>query len=146
MTITAKKPRKPKSPDVIKSKSDDKGNLLILKNNGKRIILILKLRTHKKLRRIGVVNLKRKVFEVKRKRDKHLMRVNQSYGFNHKLLADAKLFDKIRLMDEHAEWLIPVSYILENGTFMNFINKGGFELQIFIPLHTIEHFKKEPRI
>ena len=138
--------KKTKAKEVFKTISDDSGNLVLCKNNGKRIVLSLKLRTHTKTRRIGVINIERKVFEVKRKRAKHLFRKNSSYGFNHKLLADAKLFNKIRLSDEQCEWLIPKEFILENGSFLHFKSAGGFERQIFIPLTEIEAFKKAPKI
>lgn len=138
--------KSPKLPDEIKMISDDHGNLVQIKDNGKRLILSLKLATHTKTRRLGVVNLQRKIFEVRRNRDKHLFRKNQSYGFNHKLLSEAKKFDKVRLIDDECEWLIPVEFILKNGKFLNFINSGGFELQIFIELSRIEEFKRKKRI
>jgi hypothetical protein len=63
------------------------------------------------------------------------------------LLNAAKVFDKINLIDEHDEWIIPVKYILEKGDFLHFKNEeNGFERQIFIPLEKIENFKKQPTI
>ena len=135
------KAKKQKAKDVVKSISDEVGNLVIVKNNGKRIILTLKLVAETRFRKIGVVNLAQKSFEVKRKREKHRFRKTNSYGFNSKLLHDAKLFDTIRLSDETARWVIPVSFVLENGTYLNF-KKEGFETQIFINLDKIEPFKK----
>jgi len=129
--------------DIIKSASDDLGNLLVCKNNGKRILLSLKLISERRYRKIGVINLAQKTLSVSRERKKHLFRKSGSYGFNHKLLNETKQFDKVRLNDEVSEWLIPVKFILENGHFLNFVNHGGFELQIFIPLHMIDEFKRE---
>jgi len=140
-----KKPRK-KSLDVIKTISDESGNLLIIKDNKVRLKLTLKLKSEAKGRQLGVINLERKVFEVKRNRTKHLFRKNQSYGFNHKLLDEAKLFDNIRLKDEIQEWLIPKNYILENGSFLHFKNNGGFERQIFIELDKIRDFARPTKI
>ena len=140
------KKSKKKTIDVFKTISDEAGNLLTVANNGKRLLLSLKLCSESKKRRIGIVNLQRRVFEVKRTRTKHLFRKNQSYGFNHKLLADAKLFDNIRLSDEHKEWLIPKEYILSEGSFLHFKNNGGFERQIFIELDKIIQFEKETKI
>lgn len=137
--------KKPKTADIIKSKSDDKGNLLILKNNGKRIIISLKLVAEKRYRRVGVVNLARKTMECRRNREKHLFRKANGYGFNVKLLEDAKLFDKVRLIDNYEEWLIPKTWILEHGIYLHFL-AVGFEKQIFANMIDIEQFKRPHKI
>lgn len=143
-----RKPRKksPKLPEQIRIVSDDYGNNLKCFNNGKRIRLYLKLVSENKSRRIGVINPKQKILEIKRNRSRHLFRKNESYGFNHKLLADSKLFTNVRISDEHEEWLVPKEHILTHGSFMNFVNHGGFELQIFLPLEKMKEFKKQPKI
>ncbi len=143
--MKAKKPKMNK-PDEIRVISDDYGNNLTVFNNGKRVKVRLKLVKESKSRSIGVINLERKILEVKRNRTKHLFRKFNAYGFNHKLIADAKLFDKVRLTDNIEEWLIPKQFILDNGKFLNFLNKGGFELQIFIPIDSLNEFKKQPKI
>ena len=140
-----KKPRKPKSADVIKSKSDEKGNLLVIRNNGKRILLSLKLVSEKRYRKIGMVNLAQKTFECKRNREKHLFRKGNSYGFNVKLLEDAKLFSQVRLIDNYDEWLIPKQWILDNGKYL-FFSSVGFEKQIFVNLVDAEQFKRPAKI
>lgn len=140
------KARKPKLPEEIKTVSDDRGNNLKCFNNGKRIRLYLKLVSEKSSRNLGTINPARKVLEIKRNRAKHLFRKTQSYGFNYKLLADSKLFENVRLMDDFQEWLIPKQFILDNGNFMNFVNHGGFELQIFLPLSSMQEFEKKPKI
>ena len=140
-----KKPRKPKAEDKVKSRSDEKGNLLIIKNNGKRIILSLKLVAETRYRRLGVVNLAQKTLECRRKFSKHLLRKANAYGFNYNLLDTAKLFDKVRLMDEQNEWVIPREWILKNGSFLWFLHQG-FERQIFANLVDIEQFKIEAKI
>lgn len=144
--MNTRKPRKASSPDEIRVISDDYGNNLTVFNNGKRVKVRLKLVKETKSRNIGVINLQRKILEVKRNRVRHLFNKTNSYGFNHKLLADAKLFDKVRLTDEFEEWLIPKEFILKNGSFLNFLNKGGFELQIFIPIDSLNEFRKKPKI
>ena len=136
---------KSKSKDIIKSVSDDYGNLIVCKNNGTRIILSLKLVEEQRYRKIGVINLAQKTLSVKRKRDKHLFRKLGAYGLNHKLISDTKLFNKVRLSDEHSEWLIDNDFILKNGEFLHFKNPQGFELQTFISLHSIEQFKRQPK-
>ena len=136
--------KKQKTPDQIRTDSDEYGNLIKCANNGKRIVLSLKLASETRHRKIGVINLKQKSLQIKRNRSKHLMYTFNGYGFNHKLLADSKRFDIIRLSDEHDEWVIPKQYILDNGKFLNF--KGqGFELQTFVTLEQISQFKKEAK-
>lgn len=132
--------------DVTKSISDEYGNLIITRNNGKRVIVSIKLVSEKRPRKIGVINIARKSIDMERNRSKHLFRKTNSYGFNHNLLKKTLLFDNIRLRDDKVEWLIPKDYILDNGHFFNFLNKGGFELQVFIKLEEIEQFKRNPKI
>jgi hypothetical protein len=140
------KTKNPKKKDEFNSLTDENGNKLLIKNNSVRLVLYLKLKSESKSRKLGIVNLDQKVFEVKRVRAKHLFRKNQSYGFNHKLLDEAKLFDKIRLKDDFQEWLIPKNFILENGDFLYFKNNGGFERQIFIELDKIKEFSRKTKI
>lgn len=142
--MRTKKPRKQKTDDVIKSSSDAQGNLLICKNNGKRIVVKIKLSNEQRYREVGVINMAQRVMDVKRSRGLHLHNMSNSYGFNHKLLSEAKRFDNVRLKDELGEWLIPREFILENGKFL-FFKQQGFELQTFIPLSMIEQFKREPK-
>lgn len=137
---------KPKQPEQIRTISDDEGNLLTVRNNLKRVLISLKLVSENKRRRIGTINLKRRVLEVKRNREKHIFYTANAYGFNYKLLAEAKLFDNVRLRDEHDEWLIPRKMILEQGQFLHFKKAGGFELQIFMPIDKLDQYKKQPKI
>lgn len=139
---TQPKKRKSKSPDVIKSIGDDKGNLLLLKDNGVRIIVSLKLREEKRYRRIGVINMKQKKIEIRRNRAEHLFRKMDAYGLNYKLLADSTKFDKVCITDEHCRWTIPKQYLIDNGKILNF-SQQGFEIQTFIALSDIEIFKKD---
>lgn len=125
----------------IKEVPDDQGNFFVVKKSDKSIILSLKLKSKEKQRKLGVVSIAKKQLVVRRNRAKHLMRVNESYGFSHKLLEAAKTFENVKLIDDTSEWLIPVKYILAHGVIMNF-QEQGFERQIFIQLATIEHFKK----
>lgn len=135
-----------KTGDTIKSLSDEFGNLLISRNNGRRVLVSLKLVSEDKARRIGTINIAQKTIDMERNRAIHLFRKSNSYGFNHNLLKKTLLFDKVRLRDDQNEWLIPKDFILENGHFLNFKNQGGFELQIFLPLNIMEQFKRNPKI
>lgn len=135
-----------RSGDTTKSVSDEFGNLLISRTNGKRVLISLKLVAEKRPRKIGTINIAQKTIDMERVRNKHLFRKSNSYGFNHNLLKKTLLFDKVRLRDDQNEWLIPKDFILENGHFLNFKNQGGFELQIFLPLEMMEQFKRNPKI
>lgn len=138
-----------KQPEEIRTVTDECGNALLCINNGKRIKLILKLiseqtPTKKKSRRLGVINKAVKTFYIRRKRERHLFLKTNAYGFNHKILSEALLFDKIRLIDDVAEYLIPKKFILEQGKFL-FFKSEGFEKQIFITLEQMEQFRKQPK-
>ena len=114
---------------------DKFGNSIIVLNN----IISLKLKSESRQREIGVINPKERYFAVNRIREKHLFRKNNSYGFNHYILANAKKYDAIKLSDDFGTWLIPNKLIIEKGSFLHF-NKDGFELQIFLPLDIITEF------
>ena len=118
-------------PTIIPDKF---GNSIIVLEN----IISLQLKSEKRKREIGVINFKEKYLSVNRIRDKHLFRKNNSYGFNHYILSNAKKFDKIMLSDDYGTWLIPIKLILEKGSFLHF-NNEGFELQIFLPLDVIKN-------
>lgn len=134
-----------KPKDEIKTLSDEYGNLILVCNNGVRIVLKLKLKSEKRTRRLGVINLGQKTIEIKRDSTKHLFKKNRSYGFNYQVLNDGKKFDNVRLKDEANEWLIPKSYILDNGKFL-FFKEEGFERQVFVTLAEIEQFRRTTKI
>lgn len=128
--------------ELIKSLSDEYGNLIISKNNGKRIIVKLKLSNEKTYRLLGVINKATKSIRMTRKRSMHLLIKAQAYGFNYDLLSSVKQFKTVRLEDEFERWTVPVEYILKEGSFLFFKNQG-FERQIFITLQQLKQFKKE---
>ena len=136
---------KAKTNEKVNTISDEYGNNVVIKNNGARIILSLKLRSESRSRRIGTINIGTNTMYVKRVREKHLFQKNRSYGFNYKILIEAKKFDKVRLTDEHNEWLVPVDFILKNGRFLHFM-KEGFEKQIFIQLSAMSEFERGLKI
>jgi len=119
---------------------DENGNMLLAYNDGKSILISLKLREETRYRDLGTIDISNRIIKMVRDSKKHIMRKISGYGFNHKLLFDAKTFDKINLKDENSTWSIPKSYILENGSFLHF-KEQGFERQIFISLKEIEKFK-----
>ena len=123
--------------------SDNCGNELVINRVKNNLNLSLKLDGENRTREIGYISMNTRVFHVSRIRSKHLFLKNNSYGFNHKILADAKLFDNVQLQDEKECWLVPKDYILKEGKFLHF-KKDGFELQIFIELSKLEKFKIKP--
>ena len=129
-----------KKQEITKQICDSVGNKIIASNNGDRIKVLLKLNTELRSRLLGYVNIKSKSIKIIRKKEVHLLHKNNSYGFNHTLLADAKTFDKILLKDELNSWNIPTQFVLENGKFL-FFKEQGFERQIFVSLDQINQFK-----
>ena len=129
-----------KKQEVTKQISDSAGNKIIASNNGDRIKVLLKLNSELRSRLLGYVNIKSKSIKIIRKKEVHLLYKNNSYGFNHTLLADAKTFDKILLKDEVNAWKIPTQFILDNGKFL-FFKEQGFERQIFVSLEQLNQFK-----
>ena len=129
-----------KKQEVTKQICDSAGNKIIASNNGDRIKVLLKLNTELRSRLLGYVNIKSKSIKIIRKKELHLLRKNNSYGFNHTLLSDAKTFDKILLKDELNAWKIPTQFILDNGKFL-FFKEQGFERQIFISMEQLNQFK-----
>lgn len=123
--------------------SDTFGNNLIINRVINNLNLSLKLVGENRTRDIGYITISSRTFHVVRIRSKHLFLKNNSYGFNHKILADAKLFDSVELKDDKECWLVPKDYILQEGKFLHF-KKDGFERQIFIELSKIQQFKVNP--
>lgn len=128
---------------------DADGNSLLIMQTDNIIKLYLKLKAEARKRMIGFVNVNTKTLYVERQRGKHLFRKLNAYGFCYHIIKDAKKFNQIRLKDETGEWLIPTSFILdkenEEKKYLHFKGKGGFELQVFTPLDSIEQFRREDR-
>jgi hypothetical protein len=131
---------KNKKQEITKQITDNLGNKIIASSNGDRIKVLLKLNTEIRSRLLGYINIKSNSIKIIRKKELHLMQINNSYGFNHTLLADAKTFNKILLKDEFNSWSIPTQFILDNGKFL-FFKEQGFEKQIFISLEQLNQFK-----
>lgn len=131
---------KTKKKEITKQIADNVGNKIIASNNGSRIKVLLKLNSEIRSRLLGYINIKSKSIKIIRKKEVHLLQKNNSYGFNHTLLLDAKRFDKILLKDEINSWKIPTQFILDNGKFL-FFKEQGFEKQIFVSLEQLNQFK-----
>lgn len=115
-------------------KVDNEGN--ILRREGTAIFL--KLKREKRTRRIGDIN--NRILYMTRKRNRHIHVKSNSYGFNHWLLDNAKLFDYIVIQDEMGAYKIKKDYIVKKGDFL-FFKQTGFEKQIFLSVEDIERFK-----
>lgn len=120
---------------------DDSGkNKMLFKVNDKLVIITLLLKGSKP-RRIGRVTRSTNTLEVVRKRDKHLFIKGNAYGFNYSVISKKSGIDWVSLSDDTgAYWKIPAKFILENGSFLHFLQKG-FERQIFLSLEKLEQFK-----
>ena len=104
----------------------------------------LKLAGGGKIRRLGVIDPKEKVFAIKRRREDHLFLKWNSYGFNHHFFSTpTKAFNKILLEDEYGKYLFPVSQIINNDSvYLHFLGKK-YERQVFLPLEIINTFKQD---
>ena len=141
----------PKFKKVVKVKSKkigfvirrfyiDMENYLQIKSNDKLVEIKLKLKGDK-LRLIGTITKSTRTIVMTRKRDIHLHRITNSYGFNQYVLENGFLFDTIRLSDDKGgHWKVPVKYVLENGAYLHFQSQG-FELQRFVSLENLEQFR-----
>lgn len=136
-----------KKKDNIAARMDEMGNSITAIRKDNIIVLFLKLKSETRKRKVGFVNTNTKTLHIARVRAKHLFRNYNAYGFCYQIIHDAKLFDKVRLKDDWFEWLIPTEFILnkENNKFLHFKGNGGFELQVFVSLDTLEQFKRPER-
>ena len=120
---------------------DKEGNYFLVKTPSANIIVVnLFLASEKKSRELGMVLVKERVMRIRRTRAKHLLRKNQSYGFNEHLIKTAKKFDNIHLIEEDgSEYMFPRTLVLEKGSYLHFKSEG-FEKQLFVPLSDINQF------
>lgn len=120
---------------------DDSENYLQIKSNDKLIFLRLYLKGESKGRDIGTVTKSTRTIAMRRTRSKHLFKKLNAYGFNDYVLRNQSSVDWVRLSDDLGNhWKIPVNFILDSGTYLNF--KGqGFELQRFVSLDDLEQFR-----
>ena len=123
-----------------KSTPDQYGNYFEVDEKKGWLFVHLKLHTNAKSREVGKVNLKERVMEIKRDRERHLFRKNNSYGFNEYLIKEARTFDKIKLIDDLGTYVFPKDLILEKGRYL-FFKEQGFEKQLFLQLDEIIGYK-----
>jgi hypothetical protein len=109
------------------------------------LYITLHLKGKKAARNIGRVRLADRVLEVSRKREKHLMRKANAYGFNEYVLREAKKFDRIELTDEYGTYLFSRQLVLDMGRYLHF-KEEGFEKQLFLSLNIISNHKIQDAI
>lgn len=112
---------------------------VITNEKGNAIEIKLKLASEKHSRALGTVNIEEKTLYIKRQKSKHLLIKANAIGFNYSLIRDAKRFNKVLLMMDGEQYLIPNEHILEHGSFLWFKNEG-FEKQIFLNMNEIHKF------
>jgi len=135
--LKAKKARTTKDGSTIREMLDEEGNRIIATDKGNVIKIDLKLKSEKKRRLIGLVTKSTRTFFVTRKRESHLHRESNSYGFNYKILEMALTFDFISIQDEFKRWVIRRSEVVDNPNYL-FFKQQGFELQTFISLEYLD--------
>ena len=119
---------------------DVTGNCFEVLNNGKTLYISLILAKDNKPRRIGVVLLATRVLYINRNREKHLFRANNSYGFNEHILRTGKTFDRIQFSDGQITAIVPVAFILQNGSYLHFQTQG-YERQLFVTIEQLQQFE-----
>lgn len=125
---------------IKRSNPDEQGNYFQVEEKNGWLTVKLKLCKENTLRQLGKVELKTKTLELKRSKEKHLFRKNDSYGFNEHFIRTAKTFDKIQLDDDDGTYVFPKNIILEKGSYLHF-KSIGFERQLFLPLSEIKKFQ-----
>ena len=126
--------------ESFKNIRDDKGNILTLKNNGKRIIIYLKLPRLLKVKKIGTIDINKRLLKIRRNREKHLFKKFNAYGLNFYILKNGRTFDFIKIIDNYETFILPKEFAEQNCKYLQF-SKQGFELQGFISLDQLQQFK-----
>ena len=120
---------------------DKDGNYFLVKNPTNNIMTVhLFLASENKSRELGTVIVKERLMRIRRNREKHLLRKNQSYGFNEHLIKMAKKFDNIHLIEEHGvEYIFPREFVIDKGSYLHFKSEG-FEKQLFVTLAELNQY------
>jgi len=120
---------------------DEHGNYILVSDNNE---VTLFLASESKTRKMGTINKVDSNFIVTRKKEVHLHRNTNSYGFNYRFLQENKSFSFILLKEfvdrKVITYRIPKNIVMNNGNFQLY-SKQGFELQIFLTLEEIETYK-----
>lgn len=102
--------------------------------------IYLKLADESKNRLLGKV--KGDTFFVKRVREKHLFKKNESYGFSINIIEQLNV-DYIELYEDSGVFKFPVDVLRQFGDYLHFKDEG-FERQLFLPLLIIDKYRYTP--
>lgn len=115
------------------------GNKLFRKGD----VIYLSLVSEGYSRKLGIIDEESKNLITTRVYSKHLYRNANSFGFNSEFLRNANIIENVKLLTDKDEiFIIPIKFILEEGSYLHF-KKKGFERQIFINIEKIKQFKNE---
>lgn len=114
----------------VPESKDSVGNYWYIDENS----VYLKLIQENRARFVGF--LMDDTLTVFRHKDKHLMRINNSYGFNEEILDSLKI-NYIYIFSDEKICGLPIELLKLNGDYLHFKTQG-FEKQIFVPLDIIE--------
>lgn len=104
--------------------------------------IYLKLANETKNRLLGKV--KGNTFFVKRIREKHLFKKNESYGFSINII-DQLNVDYIELYEDSGVFKFSVDVLKQFGDYLHFKDEG-FERQLFLPLSIINQYRYTPEM
>lgn len=104
--------------------------------------IYLKLAKEDKNRTLGKV--KGDVFYTKRVRERHLLKVNQSYGFSINIIEQLGV-NFIELYEDSGIFKFPVDVLRQFGDYLHFKDEG-FERQLFLPLAVIDKYRYTPEL
>ena len=113
---------------------DEAGNRLVSLNGKWELVLKDKPR-----RMLGV--LKDGTFSTSRKRDKHVYRRLDAYGFCDVLFDKLPKGTRLKITDEKGVYIIPVDKVNKNKIYDSFEKSEGFEKQAFLDIDFIEKHK-----
>jgi hypothetical protein len=125
---------------ITRSTPDEFGNYFEVEEKNGWLTVGIKLKSDKKVREVGKVDLKSRTIEMVRNKERHLFRKNNSYGFNEYLIKTGKTFDTIKLTDDLGTYIFPKKELLEKGSYL-FFKQQGFEKQLFLPLEEINKYR-----
>ena len=111
------------------------------------VYLYLPAKKYKKFRKIGELNLEKKIFySTPRISSKHLMRCNNSLGICYKLISEYSKYIKYICipLDKKKLW-VRKRKLRELGTFLHF-QQNNLEKQIFLNLNAFSNSKKRAKV
>lgn len=97
--------------------------------------VMLQLTGQEKPKKIGVINLVKKYFYVKRR--KKDIYFNYAYAFNVRILQEDMDFNRVVIHDENGIYNIPVSTILKKGV-LSHLSEDGLGSQILLSIRIIK--------